>query len=132
MGFYGEGKLSFFSPILFGACILIFAKQKGWISKILTTPPFILLGLISYSIYMTHRLLQHITLKGIDIILRKFDIEIHTLVNVDGVDKELLGMSLVQGDFWHVAVLFLVLLVSGCTYYYIEKPANLWIRGKVS
>ena len=52
---------------LFAVALVVFARGEGWISKALSTRPWVYLGEISYAIYMTHHLiLTYVTrnLKG--------------------------------------------------------------------
>jgi hypothetical protein len=52
--------LQFLAPLVFGCAILIFAFQAGVISRLLETRPFLILGRLSFSIYMTHSFLREI------------------------------------------------------------------------
>jgi peptidoglycan/LPS O-acetylase OafA/YrhL len=47
-------KLSFFAPIVFSAVVFLFAFEGGFLSDILKKKVFLFLGMLSYSIYMTH------------------------------------------------------------------------------
>jgi peptidoglycan/LPS O-acetylase OafA/YrhL len=57
---YAYTPLQFLSPLVFGAAILIFAFEAGMVSKLLSLRPFVLLGELSFSIYMTHSLLREV------------------------------------------------------------------------
>lgn len=46
--------LSVLAPIVFGGAILVFARERGALSKLLTARPLRALGRWSYSIYMVH------------------------------------------------------------------------------
>ena len=49
---------SLLAPLVFGFAVLVFSHEAGYISAILRAKPFILLGALSYSIYMTHLFVQ--------------------------------------------------------------------------
>ncbi|QJP13929.1 acyltransferase [Starkeya sp. ORNL1] len=46
--------LSLLAPVVFGAAILVFARERGALSKVLQVRPLRALGRWSYSIYMVH------------------------------------------------------------------------------
>jgi peptidoglycan/LPS O-acetylase OafA/YrhL len=46
--------LSLLAPVVFGAAILVFARERGALSKVLHVSPLRALGRWSYSIYMVH------------------------------------------------------------------------------
>ncbi|WAB79808.1 acyltransferase family protein [Rhodopseudomonas palustris] len=50
----GRGPLSLAAPLLFGLTVLIFAYERGLVSRMLKWPVFVKLGELSYSIYMVH------------------------------------------------------------------------------
>jgi len=50
----GRGPLSLAAPLLFGVTVLIFAYERGLVSRMLNWPVFVKLGELSYSIYMVH------------------------------------------------------------------------------
>lgn len=48
---------SFVAPMVFAICVVIFAFERGYIGSFLRLRPFVMLGGLSYSIYMNHWLL---------------------------------------------------------------------------
>ena len=50
----GAGRLSLATPCVFLIAVLVFSRQRGLVSKMLQLRPFVLLGTLSYSIYLTH------------------------------------------------------------------------------
>src|SRR5262249_46626306 len=48
----GASSFSVLAPVVFSAAVLVFAFEAGAVSRLLRTPPFLLLGAWSYSIYM--------------------------------------------------------------------------------
>ena len=50
-----SGWPSLLTPIVFGAVVFVFAVERGALSRILQRPAMTFLGLLSYSLYMTHQ-----------------------------------------------------------------------------
>lgn len=128
----GENYLSFFSPLLFSICVYTFALEKGAISKALKYKPLVLLGTLSYSIYMTHAVVQRVMVNFIDIIEPRFGFNI-IKERIESTDK---------APYFDVttpyALLFALLMILGTvifsygTYYIIERPSYMWAKCKIS
>ncbi|ALN73671.1 acyltransferase [Aureimonas sp. AU20] len=118
---YGTSGVSVAAPLVFAAAIFVFAHEGGAISRALKTRPFALLGLLSYSIYMTHAFV------------------IARLTNVGTLLEKRLGLSLfvdvspdtkVMANNWagEIAVLLVILvgtlILSAITWRLIEKPGQ--------
>lgn len=86
------------SVISFGLLIFVMALEKGWISKILSWPFAVLLGEISYSVYLIH-----------SILLRFYQNYRHAFSDVPGWISYLL--------YW-----MLVLIISHLIWLFIERP----------
>jgi peptidoglycan/LPS O-acetylase OafA/YrhL len=54
---------------VFGLTVLIFAAQRGAVSRLLFTAPFVLAGAISYSVYMVHGLVETAALRIVQMLL---------------------------------------------------------------
>jgi peptidoglycan/LPS O-acetylase OafA/YrhL len=52
--YLGQGRISVIAPFFFFWFVAVFSMQRGSISQIFGSYPFQLLGVLSYSIYMTH------------------------------------------------------------------------------
>jgi peptidoglycan/LPS O-acetylase OafA/YrhL len=46
------------APLLFAFAVALFAHEGGYVSRLMKTRPLLLLGAVSYSIYLTHILVQ--------------------------------------------------------------------------
>jgi peptidoglycan/LPS O-acetylase OafA/YrhL len=55
----------FLAPFVFGLGIFVFASERGVVSALLQFRPFVIIGDLSYSIYMTHSLLREILRVGL-------------------------------------------------------------------
>ena len=127
----GTTVLSVAAPYIFALVVLVFAFEAGTASAILRLRPLVLLGTISYSIYMTH----------IFIVRRMFDagyqlgklwhVDPFTHRVVDGHDTAFLGTQLWDGDIAYLAYLAMIIAMSYFTYLWIEKPAREWARNRV-
>ncbi len=127
----GTTVLSVAAPYIFALVVLVFAFEAGTASAILRLRPLVLLGTISYSIYMTH----------VFIVRRMFDagyqlgklwhVDPFTHRVVDGHDTAFLGTQLWDGDIAYLAYLAMIIAMSYFTYLWIEKPAREWARNRV-
>ncbi len=112
-----HGALTFAAPLLFAVTILVLATQSGFISKLLRRPVFQLLGLISYSIYMTHIFVQG----RLGELLQVTD---WLAIRVDLQGRTLLTGPAWIGDVVTVVMLAMVVAVSYATYRLVEKPGR--------
>jgi peptidoglycan/LPS O-acetylase OafA/YrhL len=81
----GYNRWSFLGPVVFGAAVLIFAQERGLISKFLRTRPFLFLGTLSYSIYMVHVFVLMILANAVRSAESWTGFELTALVYVDGL-----------------------------------------------
>ncbi|MEM9469550.1 MAG: acyltransferase, partial [Pseudomonadota bacterium] len=113
------------TPFIFGVLIFIFAFEKGLFSKILQHRFFLLLGLLSYSIYMWHAFIAWKVVAPIFMILEKITGQDFTSTS------ERLGMridvGLIAGDAITLIYLGAVILVSYISYRFFEDPARRYI-----
>ncbi len=126
--------ISYFSPYLFSYCVLIFACELGGISRVLKKPPFLFLGMISYSLYMTHAFVQRVMVSALDIIGRKIGYEVVVLgpSKEDSTDiVKYFDVSLLLAFGLTVVMLVAVVIFSTITYNLIEKPAYKWVKNRV-
>ncbi len=128
--FAGTGSLSLAAPILFAAAMLVFSKEAGSISRVLQTPPALLLGALSYSIYMTHDFVQTFWDAGGLAIAKLFDYPLLSeapRLRGPGSDT-VFGEAVWQGDLATLAMLGMVIAMSIFTYRWIERPSRDWFR----
>jgi peptidoglycan/LPS O-acetylase OafA/YrhL len=121
-----DNAASLLAPFVFGLAVLVFSHEAGYISTILRARPFILLGALSYSIYMTHLFVQG----------RMFNIARY----LDGHHStSIIGMQATGGEptfayAQNIAVpitilmILLTLIASVITYNLVEKPGQKWFR----
>jgi peptidoglycan/LPS O-acetylase OafA/YrhL len=113
---FGADAISMVAPLIFGFAVMVFAREKGWISDLLTRPPFVQLGRWSYSIYMVHWLFRDILLGSNKIV--------ETLIARHAIPSY---MSL--SSPWTMRVLLVgylvgVVALAAVTYRLIEQPGR--------
>lgn len=111
---YCPGKLQFLvAPVLF-IFVLVFAFDKGAVSKLMMLGPFRYLAKISYSVYMMHMLIAVVFYAFANIVLAKF-----------------LGAAWyengINGDLYLIPYLACVFITSHFTQKYVEVPANKYL-----
>lgn len=113
------------APIVFGAVIVLFAFEGGWFSKWLKTRPFLVLGALSYSIYMIHIFISG---KFFALPLRLAESHFDRSFSCATCNKPSIGTTL----FWGTAAeLFYLAVVIGCaaiSYRLIEVTCRNWSK----
>ncbi|KAB0680382.1 acyltransferase family protein [Aureimonas leprariae] len=115
----GATPLSLAAPLLFTLVVAVFAREEGAVSRLLKTPECAFLGLVSYSIYMTHAFV------------------ISRLVNVGTVLEARTGLDLVEtlpegakafsalaSPLALTAALTATIIFSAFTYRFVEVPGQ--------
>lgn len=119
------------SPPLFAVATLIYAHERGPLSRLLVIRPFHALGEWSYSIYMVHAFLL------VQVLGRLATLAGHRgLIGLDPVSGasggDYLGAIFTQGPLMATSVVLvyvaLVLAASHLTFTYIEKPGRAWFN----
>ena len=109
---YMPGKLQFFvAPFAF-LFVVVFAFQKGWISRFMSLSPFRYFAKISYSVYMTHTIFA--------IVFNIFGSRLFPILYEANN-----GWA---GDFFLVPYLISVVIFSHLTWRYIERPGQKLIQ----
>lgn len=119
----GEGALSLAAPLAFAAVVLVFSFEGGFVSKILKARPLMRLGLLSYSVYMTHMLVQIGMRYAFEFLQKKSGA---TLFH-----QGFFGAELWQGDLAYLICLMVVVAISCFTYSFVEKPGR-WLSQRLA
>lgn len=116
----GIDRLSLAAPFVFACAVAIFSRQRGAISRILQLQPFVIVGNLSYSIYMIHWFLLWRYLNVMGVVERLTGLN---LVATGNGHTGLTGGPLVQGIS---TAIFLVgvLVTAHITYTLIEQPGR--------
>ena len=89
------------------------------------TPPMLLLGSLSYSIYMIHSFVQARVINALSVLSHRLG-RPDMLVDIHG--SHAVGISPMEADVITVAMVALVVALAWCTFQLIEKPGQLWSR----
>ena len=119
VGSLGHTVLSVAAPLVFGLALYVFAHEGGLFSRALTSRPIAFLGLISYSIYMSHAF-----------IIDRFHNAASAFGKITGIDPFTLsrnGNEVMGPEEWQGTVLLLVIIAatvafSALTWRFVEKP----------
>lgn len=122
--------LAFCLPICFFCVVLVFSKQAGVISNILDNRILKFLGMISFSIYLTHTFWISL-FKGVLLVVGKY-YSSNFIVTLEG--RRIIDLGLGSfNDIIYLPYLALVIFTSYFTYIYIEKrfkyPFNVLDKG---
>jgi peptidoglycan/LPS O-acetylase OafA/YrhL len=116
VSFCGDGTVSLAAPAAFGFAVITFSFEGGLLSKALKARPFVFLGALSYSIYMTHMLVQ----LGMRYTLQLTE----KITGMSFFSGGTIGAEMWQGDIAYPISLALVVAVSYLTYNFIEQPGR--------
>jgi peptidoglycan/LPS O-acetylase OafA/YrhL len=125
--FYGPVRLPVID-FIFALAVLVFAKDGGLVSAVLARRLPVLLGTLSYSIYMIHLLLFTSLRAVVDRIDERLS---HPLLQ-DIAGDRVLVLGPVLSDVVGLAVLAGVCALAAITYRWIEQPARSWSRRKAT
>jgi peptidoglycan/LPS O-acetylase OafA/YrhL len=127
----GKTVLSLAAPYVFGLLVLVFAFESGSASTILRLRPLVFLGVVSYSIYMTHVFIMMRFVDAGRVLERVWQVDAFTRREIYGQQMKFFGFEPWQGDLATLAYLAAVVAASYFSYRWIEKPARDWVRKHV-
>lgn len=127
--FAGAGPAMMTVPFVFLAAVLLFSFEGGAISSLLKTRPLLLIGALSYSIYMVHRFLMYRMVNVMSLIDKKTGERWNLVTEVDG--HNIVGGSPLFSDAMSLVYLAIVIGVSWLTYRLVELPGQKWSRRKM-
>ncbi|HUR87852.1 MAG TPA: acyltransferase [Ramlibacter sp.] len=122
----GTSPMSFMAPFVFAAAVLIFAAEGGLVSRVFHSRPLKWLGMVSYSIYLTHFFFVLILPSIINRLLHD---DLWTAMRLpDGQWVMAFGRNDVEGTALYVLMVGVTLAASALTYRWIEVPGRDWTR----
>lgn len=110
---------------LFALMVWVFSYERGLCSKILKGRAFVLLGTLSYSIYLLHGFIASKTPSLARYVAGNLSWDV---VSVNEKGQEVLGATLWQGDAISLAYLGIVVAGSFVTYSIVEAPSRRFFR----
>ncbi len=114
--------------LAFTPFILIFALQKGALSRLLSHKVLVYLGTISLSIYMIHAFILLRVVNVAELIQKLTGIPLVETQIFRGLPTKLVVMDPLYMNILAFSVMGFVVLVSHFTYRYIEVPAEKKVR----
>jgi peptidoglycan/LPS O-acetylase OafA/YrhL len=115
--------LSLLAPVVFGAAILVFARERGALSKVLQVRPLRALGRWSYSIYMVHMPLLLLLSYAVWLYgdLNAASLQVDTMV--EGHVKQLYDLGDPVGThLMMIGFIAVVVTAAAWTYRLVEEP----------
>jgi peptidoglycan/LPS O-acetylase OafA/YrhL len=124
-----EGAATMLAPLMFAITVWVFAGEGGAVSRFLQSAPFVMLGALSYSIYMNHELLQGRFFDGLALT------EHATGINIIAKSKdggEHLVTSPITSDLLTLLMMTALIAMSWLTYRFVEVPCREWVRRRIA
>jgi peptidoglycan/LPS O-acetylase OafA/YrhL len=119
------GPLSFLCPPVFVAAILTFAHERGYISSILKSSALKAVGMLSYSIYMTHMFVQARLLNLIGLL----SAHVWLPISKEGAGTQTISSNIpLVTDLTVVLMVAVVIGFAYLTFSLIEEPFRRWSR----
>jgi peptidoglycan/LPS O-acetylase OafA/YrhL len=117
------------TALAFAPAVFVFAHDGGALSRLLGARPFVMLGLLSYSIYMIHPFVQSRLMLPVALVAQKrLGLELVSLGVIDGETAQIWGASAAGGLALTVAMLAIVVMLSFLAYRWIEAPSRAAMR----
>ncbi|TCM57769.1 peptidoglycan/LPS O-acetylase OafA/YrhL [Rhizobium sp. PP-F2F-G48] len=107
--------------IAFGVAILLFSFERGQISRLLRVRPLLLLGTLSYSIYLVHFIVFTILFAAVRIAQGRLGVD---LIRFDGLHDRLDFGPAGLMDLVALAYIGVVLMFATITYRFVEEPGR--------
>jgi peptidoglycan/LPS O-acetylase OafA/YrhL len=123
-----QSNYSLIAPFVFAIVVLVFTQESGPISSILRNKVFVVLGLLSYSIYLVHLFIARMLVYAALSIETMSGHLLITKIPHEGELIDVLGVNLTQGNLWVCLYIILVVGLAAITHRYIEVPSRLWFR----
>jgi peptidoglycan/LPS O-acetylase OafA/YrhL len=121
--------LAFAAPAVFAFAILVFAHEGGYVSRLLRLRPFLLVGALSYSIYMIHMLVILRVTNLARLSENLFGVSVLVPIGPGGSKGSMIDLgSPLLGDLLLLGVVAVTIAASWVTWRFVEEPGRLWFR----
>jgi len=118
------GKFSLLIAPTFAFAIAVFSLERGSVSQLLVIAPMLLIGELSYSIYMIH----HFILDRVMDIVWFYGAALNMPIQATASGRTVVTGNALACDLLSLLILALVIGFSVLSFRYVEKPARLWSR----
>lgn len=116
-----SGPLTLLAPILFAATIFVFAVGDGLLSRALQWQPLLMVGTLSYSIYLLHAVVQG---RFMDLVQWLGQLNGQTYMVRDAAGSERLVVPGIGSDMLTLLMMAMLVGASWLTYRYVETPGR--------
>lgn len=127
-----EGNGNMIGPLLFAVAVLVFATGGGLASRLLELRPMILLGTISYSIYMVHVFVQSWVKFVVKRIGGHFGIQVIEMPDGATAGLSKIVASPLVSDALTLVMIAIVVIAATVSYNLVERPAREWTRARLA
>ncbi|WP_421913444.1 acyltransferase family protein [Mesorhizobium sp.] len=125
----GNSDVGIAAPFVFALALYLFAHEGGWVSAMLRTPAMLMLGALSYSIYMVHIFVQARMINVAGLIQRKFGLGLVGDIWVRDHDAIGFGASSPWVGFVAIVVMLVATVsISWFTWRFVEMLGMTWSR----
>jgi peptidoglycan/LPS O-acetylase OafA/YrhL len=122
----GTSPLSFMAPFVFAVAVLVFAAEGGFVSRLFHSRPLKWLGMVSYSIYLTH---YFVVLIMPTVVKHIAHVDLRAAMPLpDGQWVMVYGRNDLEGTLLYAAALAITFAFSAFTYRWVETPGREWTR----
>ncbi len=128
----GSSRWNLLGPPLFATAVLVFAAERGLVSRLLSVRPLLFLGTLSYSVYMLHSYVQARLVDVLRVAEHWTGTSLTTTIRHNGAAVTLAGATATQGVILTAVMLAAVVTVSYGTYRMVERPAQSWSRAHLN
>lgn len=125
VSFAGISKISLLAPLVFAPLIIVFAFERGALSRRMQHPISVQLGALSYSIYMVALLVVTVILQAAKQADARLGSDLIQQSVFDGKSREWLDLgSPLANDAFAVVYLVMIIVASKISYTIIETPGR--------
>lgn len=114
--------------LLFAVLVLVFAPQRGMVSRVLLWRPFVWLGAVSYSLYMVHPLAESAAMSAMAWLAGGLGWQGLFVAGASANRPALSGALGLYADLGGLAALLVAVLAAGAMYALVERPLREWSR----
>lgn len=124
----GYSRLSAIIPACYTFCLLVFALQKGTISRFMSHPALVYLGVISLSVYVIHAFVLLRMVNVAEAIQKIAHIPLVDSQMFHGAMTKIIVLGPIGNNFLAALACVVIIILSHFSYRFIERPAENKVR----